>query len=197
VRDPVRRFTGRLSWSIAHERFRGPSTPQTTARPRRRRVDPGPRARQREEASGLPMGALDRIGPDAHARVVPTGLSKKAEHLGPEDPETAPENRTFGKHSRVEDDKRIQRNRNSTRTMPCGKKSAGGEVRLLAWGEPFGCLRSEGNPPSKSGESRYPFQPPTAPGSRREIRERPGESTSDGLPQIASVSSDRRAQELT
>ena len=45
--------------------------------------------------------------------------------------------------------------------------------------------------PTKCSESRHPFQPPSRPGSRREVHERPNEATFDASPRMASVWSDR------
>ena len=44
-----------------------------------------------------------------------------------------------------------------------------------------------GKAPARSRESRYAFQPPTLPSSRRQVHELPSEGTSDASSQIASV----------
>ena len=54
-----------------------------------------------------------------------------------------------------------------------------------------------GRSPTRSSESRHKSQPPSRPSSRREVHERPNEATFDASPQMASVSSDRRAQGWT
>jgi hypothetical protein len=47
----------------------------------------------------------------------------------------------------------------------------------------------------RGSESRHPFQPPPSPRCCREVYELPSEGTSDASHQIASVSSDRCAQQ--
>jgi hypothetical protein len=53
-----------------------------------------------------------------------------------------------------------------------------------------------GRSPTRSGEARHPFQPPSRPGTRREVYGRPNEATFDASPQMASASPDRSAQAL-
>jgi hypothetical protein len=76
----------------------------------------------------------------------------------------------------------IRRNRTETTPFPVGGERVS---RLRCWG---GSLRLG------SSESRHSFQRPTLKSSPREVHELPTESLSDALPQVASVSSDRRAQ---
>jgi hypothetical protein len=99
------------------------------------------------------------------------------------------------KRSRAEGEKRTEGGQNPTRAMQRRKEPDGGEccTGLEVSGSAVSVPR--GRSPNRSSESRHSFQPPSRPGSRREVHERPNEATFDASPQMASVSSDRRAQQ--
>src|SRR5262245_44700476 len=78
--------------------------------------------------------------------------------------------------------------------MPVLEETAWGDHGSGFGGERFNRLRCWGKSPARSGESRYPIQPPTTPSPRRDVHELPIEGRSDASPRIALLVSDRCAQ---
>jgi hypothetical protein len=95
------------------------------------------------------------------------------------------------KRSRAEGDKGAEVGQNPTRAMPRRREPDGGDCGTESGVSGSAVSVPRGRSPTRSGEARHPFQPPSRPGTRREVYGRPNEATFDASPQMDSVSSDR------